>query len=323
MMVVANNYFSEDIILKRAILLTGFCVCVIALAAVSCSQQAPNIPQHKRLTIVTSLFPLYDFARAVAKDKADVSLLLPPGVEAHSFEPRPGDILRIQSADLFIYTGARMEPWAAKILQGIENKNLLVIDASRGISLLQEVPDPGDKQHGTDPHIWLDFSNAQHMVDTIAEGLSAKDPLNRKLYADNARAYTARLAELDRRYRETLATCRHRVIIHGGHFAFGYLAKRYHLDYRAAYGFSPDAEPTPRRLYELSEFMKRSGIRCIFYEELLNPRVAETIARETGAGLLKLSAAHNVTKKEMEQGVGFIDIMEQNLKNLSRGLECR
>ena len=310
--------------MKRAILLSIFCAGVIALAAVSCKRQEPQSPQGKNvITVVTSLFPLYDFARAIAKDKAAVSLLLPPGVEAHSFEPRPGDILKINSADLFIYTGAVMEPWVAKILQAMENKDLLVIDASSGIRLLQEAPDSGEEHHGTDPHIWLDLANAQHMVDTIGEGFSAKDPLNRKFYTDNARSYKARLAELDSRYRSVLAACKHRVIIHGGHFAFGYLAKRYSIDYRAAYGFSPDAEPTPRRLYELSEFIKRSGVQYIFYEELLNPRVAETIARETGAQLLKLSAAHNLSKQELAQGATFIAIMEQNLKNLSRGLECR
>jgi len=309
--------------MRRAIILIGLCAFAIALAAVSCKQQEPEVQQQKKLTIVTSLFPLYDFARAVGKENVAVSLLLPPGVEAHSFEPRPGDILKINSADLFIYTGAVMEPWVAKILQAMENKDLLVIDASAGIRLLQEAPDSGEEHHGTDPHIWLDLANAQHLVATICEGLSAKDPLNRKFYTDNARSYKARLIELDSRYQSVLAACKHRVIIHGGHFAFGYLAKRYSIDYRAAYGFSPDAEPTPRRIYELSEFIKRSGVQYIFYEELLNPRVAETIARETGAQLLKLSAAHNLSKKELEQGVTFIDIMEQNLKNLSRGLECR
>ena len=309
--------------MRRAILFTALCAVVMVFAAVSCRRQEPQSQQGKKVTVVTSLFPLYDFARAIAKDKAAVSLLLPPGVEAHSFEPRPGDILKINSADLFIYTGAVMEPWVAKILQAMENKDLLVIDASAGIRLLQEAPDPGEEHHGTDPHIWLDLANAQHLVDPIGEGFSARDPLNRKFYTDNARSYKARLAELDSRYQSVLVTCKHRVIIHGGHFAFGYLAKRYSIDYRAAYGFSPDAEPTPRRIYELSEFIKRSGVQYIFYEELLNPRVAETIARETVAQLLKLSAAHNLSKKELEQGVTFIDIMEQNLKNLSRGLECQ
>ena len=189
--------------MKRSVFLAALCAGVIAFAAGSCKRQEPQSPQGKNvITAVTSLFPLYDFARAVGKENVAVSLLLPPGVESHSFEPRPGDILKINSADLFIYTGAVMEPWVAKILQAMENKDLLVIDASTGIRLLQEAPDPGEKHHGTDPHIWLDLANAQHMVDTICEGLSAKDPLNRKFYTDNARSYKARLAELDSRYRK-------------------------------------------------------------------------------------------------------------------------
>ena len=272
--------------------------------------------------MVTSLFPLYDFAKNVGKDKADVSLLLPPGVEPHSFEPKPGDVLRIHDADIFIYTDAAMEPWVTKILQSIENKNILVVEAGKGISLMKETSDEGREHGGTDPHIWLDFANAQRMVDSICEGFSAKDPAHKTFYADNARAYNSQLSALDTRYKNTLAHCKHSDIVHGGHFAFGYLAKRYNLHYVAAYGFSPDSEPTPRRLYDLSEMIKQKGIKYIFYEELLSPRVAETIARETGVSLLKLSAAHNLTKEELEQNVTFISIMEQNLKNLATGLQC-
>jgi zinc transport system substrate-binding protein len=290
---------------------------------VSCDNGDQDIQQQHKLTVVTSLFPLYDFAKNIGKDRADVSLLLPPGVEPHSFEPKPGDIIRIHEADVFIYTDAAMEPWAAKILQAIENKNLLVIEAGKGIPLMKEASAADGGDGGTDPHIWLDFGNAQRMVDTICEGFSAKDPANKTFYADNARAYNGLLGELDSRYKNTLAHCKYSDIVHGGHFAFGYLAKRYNLHYVAAYGFSPDAEPTPRRLYDMSEMIKQKGIKYLFYEELLSPRVAETIAKETGATLLKLSAAHNIAKEELVQNVSFISIMEQNLKNLATGLQCQ
>lgn len=308
---------------KKQLSIITLLLCTLLFCAVSCKQQDKQVSQNRPLTVVASLFPLYDFAKNIGKDKVDVSLLLPPGVEPHSFEPKPGDIIRILEADIFIYTDAVMEPWVAKILQAIENKNLLVVEASKGIPLMKETSAEDGEHGGTDPHIWLDFANAQHMVDTICEGFSAKDPAHKTFYADNARAYNRLLNALDSRYKNTLAHCKYSDVVHGGHFAFGYLAKRYNLHYVAAYGFSPDAEPTSRRLYDLSEMIKQKGIKYLFYEELLSPRVAKTIAQETGATLLKLSAAHNLTKEELAQNTSFITIMEQNLKNLSTGLQCQ
>jgi zinc transport system substrate-binding protein len=310
-------------VVKKQLTVISAIFCMLLLCAVACQRGDRNTTQKKFLSVVTSLFPLYDFAKSIGKDRVDVSLLLPPGVEPHSFEPKPADIMRIHEADVFIYTDAAMEPWVAKILQAIENKTLLVIEAGKGIPLMQEAS-AEDGGHGeTDPHIWLDFANAQHMVDTICNGFCAKDPANKTFYENNARVYKRLLSDLDSRYKNTLAHCKYSDIVHGGHFAFGYLAKRYNLHYSAAYGFSPDAEPTPRQLYDLSEMIKQKSIKYIFYEELVSPRVAETIARETGARLLKLSAAHNLTKEEIAQNVSFISIMEQNLKNLSQGLQCQ
>jgi zinc transport system substrate-binding protein len=216
-----------------------------------------------------------------------------------------------------------MEPWVADVLKGIDNKNLAIIDSSKGITLLKESDGPGDEHAGADPHLWLDLKNAQEMVDTICAGFIARDPLNKNYYSTNAQIYKSKLALLDKEFFTLLGSCKHNIIVQGGHFAFGYLAKRYHLQYKAAYGFSPNAEPGPRRLYELSEFMKKHGIKYIYYEEMLSPRVAETIARETGATLLKLNAAHNVTREELDTEVSFIAIMQQNLKNLKIGLQCQ
>jgi ABC-type Zn uptake system ZnuABC Zn-binding protein ZnuA len=172
--------------------------------------------------------------------------------------------------------------------------------------------------------IWLDFSNAQTMVENILNGFIAEDPAHKDAYVRNAAAYSEKLAGLDKRFREGLSHCRTNTFIHGGHFAFGYLSKRYHLQYISAYkGFAPDAEPTPGRLKELVENMRRHHLKYVFYEELISPRVADTIAKETGAKLLQLHAAHNLTKEEWNQGVTFLSLMEKTLNNLKTGLECR
>jgi len=135
--------------------------------------------------------------------------------------------------------------------------------------------------------------------------------------------YNAKLADLDREYRETLAACQKKVIIHGGHFAFGYLARRYGLTYEAAYGGSPDAEPTARRLVEMKNKLKQYGVDYVYYEELITPRVADVLARETGAKLLKLHGVHNISKEDMNQGVTYLQLMAQNLTNLKTGLQCQ
>jgi zinc transport system substrate-binding protein len=311
---------------------------ILLVAVTACQRQEQQIGKIKQLTVVTTLFPLYDFTKTIAGDKASITLLLPPGVEAHSFEPKAGDMLKVNGADLFIFTGKFMEPWADGLLKGVDSKGLLVVDASTGITLMEGEDKHHDHGHGKaekhkegghhdhgkiDPHIWLDFGNAQKMVNTIREALIAKDPANKDYYAKNADAFIAKLADLDRLYEKSFSSCKKSMFVHGGHFAFNYLAKRYNLTYISAYQGSPDSEPTPKRIINLKKMMQDNNIQYIYYEELITPRVADVLARETGAKLLKLHGAHNISKEEFEKGITFLSIMEENLKNLTVGLECQ
>lgn len=265
-----------------------------------------------RLAVITTLYPLYDFTRQVGKDKVSVTLLLPPGVESHSFEPKPADILRINQADIFIYTGKFMEPWTEKIISGTYNKRLTVVDASQGITLTGAI----------DPHIWLDFDNAKIMAETITKTLAAKDPANKTFYEEGFKSFSGQLTALDAEYKSTLAGCKKKDIIYGGHYAFGYLAKRYGLTYMAAEGVSADSEPTTQDLIRLIDQVKKKSVKYIFYEELTSPKIAQTLAKETNTQLLLLNAAHNLSKEQFTQGVSFINIMRSNLQNLKIGLEC-
>jgi len=296
---------------------------------------AEETAARRKLQIITTLFPLYDFSKEIGKDKVDVALLLPPGIEAHAFEPKPMDIVKINNADIFIYTGRYMEPWVEDMLRGISNKRLLVVDASEGIPLMDEreekaghsLEEAEHNQHdhgGVDPHIWLDLGNAQIMADTIASAFVSKDRRNGAFYLDNAKEYKAKLAALDGHFKETFSRCRLKTFIYGGHFAFGYFARRYGLTYISPYrGFSPDAEPTPKSIADLINKMKKLRIKYIYYEELIDPKVARVIADETGAKLLLLNGAHNVSKKDLERGVSFTSIMEEDLNRLKLGLECQ
>jgi zinc transport system substrate-binding protein len=307
-------------------------ICSLFFIISSCQKKGSDtgIKDNQKLKVVTSLFPLYDFAKNVGREKAEVTLLLPPGAEPHSFEPTPLDILTLNSGDVFIYTNKYMEPWVEKMLMGIDNKKVLIVDSSKNVVMLGEAEREDlqghleNKEHaGMDPHIWLDFSNAVKMIDNILAGFISKDPVNKDFYQNNADRYKTQLNELDKKFKDTLGNCKKNIFINSGHSVFGYLAKRYNLQHISACGLSPDAEPTSKNLIKISKTLKQYGLNHIFYEELITPRVAETIAKETGARLLMLHGAHNISKQELNEGVTFISLMNKNLENLRTGLQCK
>jgi zinc transport system substrate-binding protein len=307
---------------KQLVVLFIFIILVGLFSA--CTKRGEEPAQMKKLKVITTLFPLYDMAKNIGADKAEVSLLLPPGVEAHSFEPKPGDIVKINEADVFVYTGNFMEPWAEGVIKGAVNKNLIVVDTSRGTKMIPVVFHDADEPVGSlDPHIWLDFDNAKIMVRNISQAMQLKDSANKEFYERRANDYIEKLTELDSSYKKTLASCKHREIVYGGHYAFGYLAKRYGLKYLAAQGVSPDVEPTANDLVKLVEQIKKDKIKYVFYEELTSPKIAETIAGETNAKMLLLNAAHNLSKDQFDRGVSFFDILKKDLDNLRVGLECQ
>lgn len=278
--------------------------------------------KSNKIQVITTLFPLYDFAKNIGGEKAQVNLLLPPGIEAHAFEPKPSDLVKINNADIFIYTGEFMEPWAKDITTGVSSKTKIV-NASTNIDLIPEVFHDADEPAGSmDPHIWLDFENDYKMIDTITNAFITKDGANTLYYQTNASALKQKLALLDEQYQSTLAHCAQKEIIYGGHYAFGYLAKRYHLEYLSAQGISPNSEPTAKDLITLTTQIKKNKINYIFYEELSSPKIAEIIANETNAKMLLLNAAHNITKNDMDKNINFIQIMQKNLENLKIGLNC-
>jgi zinc transport system substrate-binding protein len=273
---------------------------------------------EKKLVVVTTLFPLYDFAHEVGKDMVELTKLIPAGVEVHAFEPKPQDIATISKADIFIYNGSYMEPWVKDMLKGISNNNLMVVDASYGIELMDH------ESQGKDPHIWLNLAYAQMMTDTITDALVIKDPQHKDFYTNNAIAYKTKLAHIDARLKTELSHCINRTIVYAGHFAFGYFAQRYGLHYVSPYrSFSPDAEPAPKSIKELIDIMRKTHSRVIYYEELIDPKVARVIAQETGAQMVLLDGAHNVSKDEFAHGITFLSIMEEDLRKLKEGLECR
>ncbi len=291
-------------------------------------QKEKREPDVDKIQVVTTLFPLYDFARNVGGDHVEVTLLLPPGVEPHSYEPTPKDIRSIQDSDIFIYTGPAMEPWAEKLISSLETENI-VIDASEGLELIvgehhDHEHEEHEEEHGaTDPHIWLDFGNALNISERISQALIEIDPANWSYYNKNYLEYSELLIMIDEEYKTGLAACARNQIVHAGHYAFGYLSHRYNFSYTAAQGFSPDSEPSANDLIALTKQIRENAIEYIFYEQISSPKIAETVSNETGIKLLTLHTAENLSKQDIKEGKSYINIMEENLESLRTGMNCK
>ena len=287
----------------------------------------PAQTDNNKITVITSLFPQYDFVRQIAKDKVNVTLLLPAGVEPHSFEPTPQTIVTIGDADIFVYTNAMMEPWIEKVIENVKQDNLLIVESSLGIEYIEhleeeELEEEEEEHDELDPHVWLDPMNAKIMAQNVLDALIAVDPANADFYRNNADALFLQLDDLKAEYDEVFLDPTHKTIIYGGHFAFGYLANRYGLEILSPYtGFSPNAEPTPQAIIELIDRMNELNIKTIYYQELIDPKTARVIAEQTGAKMVLLHGAHNVTTEELQSGATYVSIMRDNAKKLMEGFK--
>lgn len=301
-----------------------FLFILLAFSLLSFPQR--NVNDSKKIKIITTVFPLMEFAQAVSGERGEVSLLLPPGAEVHTWQPRPSDIIQLSSAQLFIFIGSNLEPWLKDLLRSVKNPQLKLLEASQGLSLFEskaQGPGHGHEQKERDPHIWLDFNYDQIIVDRMAGILSEIEPTNSSIFEKNALVYKKKLESLDEKFRESLSNCLHKTFIVGGHAAFGYLARRYGLNQVSLYGLSPDSRPTPRKLVEVAEIAKKLEIKIIFFEVQISNELAKSLADEVGARTLVLSNGANLTKDELKSGKTFFDIMEKNLENLRDGLACR
>jgi zinc transport system substrate-binding protein len=274
--------------------------------------------QNNKIKVVTTLFPLYDIAKSIGNDKAEVTLLLPPGVEAHSFEPSPSDIVKINESDIFVYAGEFMEPWVADIISSMTDNSTIIIDASKGIKLNNKA-----NNQQPDPHFWLDFTNIIKVSSAFSRAITTKDMENKEYYRANSSTYTSLLNTLDRDFRRGLSKCELNNVIYAGHSAFGYLENKYHVSFVNAFGVAPNAEASAQNIANLVDQIKKDSIKYVYYEKILGSQLAQTIADETGASILPLNPADNITKDEFDNNASFDSIMRSNLENLKIGLLCK
>lgn len=323
--------------------------CIVSLLLIGCSKAETTDSKvagdnTSKIKVVTTLFPQYDFANQVGKDAVEVKMLLKPGVESHTYEPAPSDIIEINKADVFLYTGDEMEPWVSKILDSLDS-DVMIVDLSKNITLdkvedhdyehedeesdedhlhedeSEEAEHEDDHVHSYDPHIWTNPLNAKIMVEDIKTALSEVDKANKMTYENNAKEYLASLDQLDQDIREVVKQAKRDEVVFGGRFAFHYFFEEYGLDYVSAYdSCSSETEPSAKVIATIIDKVKEDQIPVIFYEEFANPKVAESIANATGAKTLLLHSCHNVSTDDYKNGATYLSLMYQNLENLKEAL---
>ena len=337
-------------------------------------------PGDGKLKVVTTLFPYYDFARQIAGDVVDLSMVIPAGQDSHSFEPTPADIRLIQNADLLICNGGTMEQWVTQVLGSLDAPDLKVITMMDYVDVVQEeivegMEDSGDDHghdhahhdeedgdhadhdHDTedhaddddhdhdaedhdhtddehdddaddhayeieyDEHIWTSPVNAMKITQVIADTLEEMDPADAAVFQANEADYLGKLKNLDQEFRDVVDGADLDLIVMADKFPLRYFADTYGLRYRAAFsGCSSDTEPSAKTIAYLIDKVREEQIPAVYYLELSSHRVAEIISEETGAKPLLFHSCHNVTRREFESGVTYLQLMEQNVVNLREGL---
>ncbi|WP_339223956.1 metal ABC transporter substrate-binding protein [Paenibacillus sp. FSL H8-0332] len=327
-------------------------------ASPSAAAEASSVPAADKLNIKVSFYPMYEFTKSITGDLANVEVLVPPGVEPHDWEPTAKDMADISDADVLVYNGAGMEGWAQQIVDGAAGSDLITIEASKGLQIIEGTEHEHEHEHehsheeeaaaeadhdhdhshndsatgeadhdhdhdhdhgGLDPHVWLDPVMAIKEVRTIEAALSAAFPGNAAAFHANSDAYITKLEKLDQDFRAGLQNTKRKDFI-TQHAAFGYLAQQYGLTQVPIAGLSPEQEPSAAQMAKIVEFAKANKVTTIFFETLVSSSVADTIAQEIGAKTAVLNPIEGLTEEDAAQNLDYLSLMRQNLAALIQAL---
>lgn len=295
-----------------------------------------------KVNVVTSFYPIYEFAKEIGGDEANVTNLLPTGVEPHDWTPRSKEILNTSKAQLFLYHGAGLEGWVPNFLKGLGSDAVVKpVEVSQGVSLITAEGDDGhhhgeeeaehdhhnegseaeaESSHHIDPHTWVSPKSAKIIAENIKNSFIEVDPDHQADYESRYAELTKKLDDLDTKFSTELAGTNKKEIV-VSHQAFGYLCRDYGLTQHAIMGLSPDAEPRAQDIVALSKTVKEEGIQYIFFEELVSDRLAKTLANEAGVKTLVLNPVEGLTKEQEKNGENYFTLMEKNLQNLLLALQ--
>lgn len=297
-------------------LLSIFMLFTLILAGCGKNNVSENIVEDEdgKIKVYASVYPLYDFAKNIGQDKINVELIVPNGQEPHDFEPDNKDIKNLENADLFIYNGAGLESWSDKIISSLDNKDLEVVLASKGANLLDA------KNNTVDPHVWLDPKNAIIESENIKNALIKIDEENKDYYEENFKIYKEKLLSLDEEYNEKLLNLKNKTIV-VSHEAFGYLCNAYGLEQIGIEGVNAESEPDAKTMAKIVEIVKEKNINRIFTEDIIDSKVAATIANEAKIKTEFLNPLESLTEDEISNDDDYLSIMKTNLMKLEEALK--
>jgi zinc transport system substrate-binding protein len=297
---------------------SAVCFGLLGVLLVACNTST-NADEGGKTSVVASFYPLAEAAQQVGGGLISVQNLTPPGVEPHDLELAPDDIEAIATADVIVYLGGGFQPAVEDAISQAEDA--VTVDALDAVDTNEAPPSEAEEGLTVDPHVWLDPGRYEEVVRTVADALSEADPANESTYDADADAYVAKIAALDEDFGAGLADCRRTTIV-TSHEAFAYLAESYGLTEVGITGLSPEAEPSARRLAELKDLVEQEGITTIFAEELVSPKVAETLADEAGITVEVLDPLESLTDEQVAAGEDYVSVMRENLAILRGALDC-
>lgn len=303
--------------MKRLIAIL-LCLCLMLCG---CTAKPEKPHDETKLQIVCTSFPAYDFAREIAGDRAELTLLIKPGSEVHSYEPTPKDMIRIQESDLFICNGGESEQWAETLITPKLN-TIYMMDC---VDTVEESADgiynAEDGEPELDEHVWTSPLNAIKISEEICNALCKLDTDNAEAYKTNFTAYKAQLMALDREFRQVIKNSGKHTLVFADRFPMRYFALEYGLDCYAAFpGCSSETEPSAKTVAYLIDRVREDKIPAVLYMEFSNQKMADVICEDTGCRKLPFYSAHSVSAEQFGQGVSYLDLMRINLNSLKEAL---
>lgn len=294
-----------------------------------------SIENSGKLKVITTMFAPYDFVRQIAGDNVDVTMLLAPGEESHSYDPTPQDIISIQNSDLFIYNGGENESWVDNVLSSLDDVN--VISMTKSVDKLYEeeltegmqaepeetTDDNSDlsEKEEYDEHVWASPANAIKIIRTVTDELKKLDTDNASVYEDNCTKYSAEIQKIDDDFKSVVAAAKRKVVVFGDRFPLRYFVEEYGLDYFAAFpGCSADTEADSSTIAFLIDKVKAENIPVVFKIELSNGNIADTISEATGTKVETFYACHNISSDDFKAGLTYADMMKSNVNVLKEAL---
>lgn len=318
-----------SVIIMSVMLVATLCACGNSKNSASKTQSGSD-DSNGKISVVTTIFPPYDFARQVGGDNVDLTMLLKPGTESHNYDPTPQDIIKIHNCDLFIYVGGESDEWVRDILESNDSKPKKIISLMDCVDAVEEEivegmedKDEDDDTHKIeyDEHVWTSPKNSIIISKKISSALIELDKDNAKTYEKNTTEYSQKLSLLDSKFQNIVDNAKRKTIIFGDRFPMRYFADEYGLKYYAAFpGCSSETEPSAATVSFLIDKVKAEKIPVVFSIEFSNGKVADTICEDTGAKKLTFHSCHNITQEQFDSGITYIDLMNQNAENIKEAL---